>query len=311
MKGIVLAGGTGSRLLPSTGAISKQLLPVYDKPMVYYPMSVLMEAGIRDILVISTPRDLPAFERLFEDGSGFGLRLSYAEQPSPDGLAQAFLIGRDFIGGNPCAMALGDNIFLGSGLRPRLLAAAARAESGIATVFGYRTPDPRCFGVIGFGPDGHPDRIDEKPANPRSPWCVTGLYFYDGMAPEYAAELRPSARGELEITDLNMKYLEAGKLEADLLDGGFLWMDAGTHESLMDAAAAVRDAERSAGRKIACLEEIAYRNGWIGADRLMEAARRLYGSPYGEYLRRVPDGTGTGKGILSWKDGWSPAEPAS
>lgn len=269
MKGIILAGGSGTRLYPLTKVTSKQLLPIYDKPMIYYPLSVLMNAGIRDILIISTPDDTPRFEALLGDGHQFGITLSYAVQPSPDGLAQAFIIGADFIGNDSVAMVLGDNIFHGQGLKKRLREAAAR-EKG-ATVFGYYVDDPERFGIVEFDKDGKAVSIEEKPEKPKSNYCVTGLYFYDNRVVEYAKNLKPSARGELEITDLNRIYLESGELDVTLLGQGFTWLDTGTHESLVEATNFVKTVETHEHRKIACLEEIAYTNGWITRDEVMEA----------------------------------------
>ena len=288
MKGIILAGGSGTRLYPLTTVTSKQLLPVYDKPMIYYPMSVLMNAGIRDILIISTPDDTPRFEALFGDGSQFGLSLSYAVQPSPDGLAQAFIIGADFIGGDSVAMVLGDNIFAGHGLKKRLRNAASQ-EKG-ATVFGYYVDDPERFGIVEFDENGKAISIEEKPARPKTNYCVTGLYFYDNKVVEYAKNLKPSARGELEITDLNRIYLENGELNVELLGQGFTWLDTGTHDSLVDATNFVYTMEKHQHRKIACLEEIAYLNGWIGRDKLETAYELLKKNQYGEYLKDVLDG---------------------
>ena len=263
MKGIILAGGSGTRLYPLTTVTSKQLLPIYDKPMIYYPLSVLMNAGIRDILIISTPQDTPRFEELLKDGSSFGIHLSYAVQPSPDGLAQAFIIGADFIGDDSVAMVLGDNIFAGHGLKKRLKAAVENAETGKgATVFGYYVDDPERFGIVEFDKDGKAVSIEEKPEVPKSNYCVTGLYFYDNKVVEYAKGLTPSARGELEITDLNRIYLENNTLNVELLGQGFTWLDTGTHESLVDATNFVKTVETHQHRKIACLEEIAYLNGW-------------------------------------------------
>ncbi|SMC40633.1 glucose-1-phosphate thymidylyltransferase [Oscillospiraceae bacterium] len=291
MKGIILAGGSGTRLYPLTMVTSKQLLPVYDKPMIYYPLSVLMNAGIRDILIISTPTDLPRFEELFGDGSQFGISLSYAIQPSPDGLAQAFIIGADFIGTDTVAMVLGDNIFSGHGLKKRLKAAVTNAESGAgATVFGYYVDDPERFGIVEFDASGHAVSIEEKPAVPKSNYCVTGLYFYDNKVVEYARELKPSARGELEITDLNRIYLEAGRLNVELLGQGFTWLDTGTHASLVEATNFVKTIEEHQHRKIACLEEIAYLNGWITADDVMKVYEVLKKNQYGQYLKDVLDG---------------------
>lgn len=291
MKGIVLAGGSGTRLYPLTKVTSKQLLPVYDKPMIYYPLSVLMSAGINEILIISTPQDLPRFQELLGDGHQFGLRLSYAEQPSPDGLAQAFIIGEEFIGNDCVAMVLGDNIFSGHGLKNRLHAAVANAESGKgATVFGYYVDDPERFGIVEFDKDGHAVSIEEKPLKPKSNYCVTGLYFYDNRVIEYAKSLKPSKRGELEITDLNRIYLEMGELNVVLLGQGFTWLDTGTHESLVDATNFIKTVETHQHRKIGCLEEIGYINGWITRDQLVEAYEQLKKSQYGEYLKDVLDG---------------------
>ena len=287
MKGIILAGGSGTRLYPLTTVTSKQLLPVYDKPMIYYPMSVLMNAGIRDILIISTPEDTPRFKELFGDGRQFGISLSYAVQPSPDGLAQAFVIGADFIGGDSVAMVLGDNIFAGHGLKKRLRNAASQ-ESG-ATVFGYYVDDPERFGIVEFDKDGKAISIEEKPSNPKTNYCVTGLYFYDNKVVEYAKSLKPSARGELEITDLNRIYLERGELNVELLGQGFTWLDTGTHDSLVDATNFVCTIEKHQHRKIACLEEIAYLNGWIGRYELEQAYELLKKNQYGEYLKNVLD----------------------
>lgn len=291
MKGIILAGGSATRLYPLTKVTSKQLLPVYDKPMIYYPMSVLMNAGIRDILIISTPQDTPRFRDLLGDGKQFGVALSYAVQPSPDGLAQAFVIGADFIGNDTAAMILGDNIFAGRGLNKRLRTAVENAENGKgATIFGYYVNDPERFGIIEFDKDGHAISIDEKPAVPKSNYCVTGLYFYDNRVVEYAKTLKPSARGELEITDLNRMYLEKGELNVELLGQDFTWMDAGTHESLVEAANFVKTVESSHHRKLACLEEIAYLNGWISKDDLLATYEELKQNQYGQYLRDVLDG---------------------
>ena len=288
MKGIILAGGSGTRLYPLTKVTSKQLLPIYDKPMIYYPLSVLMNAGIRDILIISTPDDTPRFEALLGDGHQFGITLSYAVQPSPDGLAQAFIIGTDFIGNDSVAMVLGDNIFHGQGLKKRLREAAAR-EKG-ATVFGYYVDDPERFGIVEFDKDGKAVSIEEKPEKPKSNYCVTGLYFYDNRVVEYAKNLKPSARGELEITDLNRIYLESGELDVTLLGQGFTWLDTGTHESLVEATNFVKTVETHEHRKIACLEEIAYTNGWITRDEVMEAYEILKKNQYGQYLKDVIDG---------------------
>ena len=288
MKGIILAGGSGTRLYPLTKVTSKQLLPIYDKPMIYYPLSVLMNAGIRDILIISTPDDTPRFEALLGDGHQFGITLSYAVQPSPDGLAQAFIIGADFIGNDSVAMVLGDNIFHGQGLKKRLREAAAR-EKG-ATAFGYYVDDPERFGIVEFDKDGKAISIEEKPEKPKSNYCVTGLYFYDNRVVEYAKNLKPSARGELEITDLNRIYLESGELDVTLLGQGFTWLDTGTHESLVEATNFVKTVETHEHRKIACLEEIAYTNGWITRDEVMEAYEILKKNQYGQYLKDVVDG---------------------
>ncbi len=288
MKGIILAGGSGTRLYPLTKVTSKQLLPIYDKPMIYYPISVLMQAGIRDILIISTPSDTPRFQSLLGDGHQFGIELSYAVQPSPDGLAQAFIIGADFIGNDNVAMVLGDNIFHGHGLKKRLQAAAAR-QTG-ATVFGYYVDDPERFGIVEFDKEGKAISIEEKPAKPKSNYCVTGLYFYDNRVVEYAKNLKPSARGELEITDLNRIYLENGELNVELLGQGFTWLDTGTHESLVDATNFVKTVETHQHRKIACLEEIAYLNGWISKEQLMEVYEIYKKNQYGAYLKDVMDG---------------------
>lgn len=291
MKGIVLAGGTGTRLYPLTKVTSKQLLPIYDKPMVYYPLSVLMNAGIRDILIISTPTDTPRFEALLKDGSQFGLHLSYAVQPSPDGLAQAFIIGADFIGDDTVAMVLGDNIFAGHGLNGRLKRAVDLAEAGQgATIFGYYVDDPERFGIVEFDQQGHAISIEEKPAQPKSNYCVTGLYFYDNQVVELAKTLKPSARGELEITDLNRLYLEAGRLNVELLGQGFTWLDTGTHESLAEATNFVKTVETHQHRKIACLEEIAYLNGWITKEQVMSTYEVLKKNQYGRYLLDVLEG---------------------
>ena len=288
MKGIILAGGSGTRLYPLTKVTSKQLLPIYDKPMIYYPLAVLMEAGIRDILIISTPDDTPRFRHLLGDGSDFGVNLSYAVQPSPDGLAQAFIIGADFIGSDHVAMVLGDNIFHGHGLRKRLRSAAKR-ESG-ATVFGYYVDDPERFGIVEFDKDGKAVSIEEKPAKPKSNYCVTGLYFYDNKVVDYAKHLKPSARGELEITDLNRIYLENGELSVELLGPGFTWLDTGTHESLVDATNFVRTIETHQHRKIACIEEIAYANGWMSRDKLEQIYEMYKKNQFGAYLKDILDG---------------------
>ena len=288
MKGIILAGGSGTRLYPLTKVTSKQLLPIYDKPMIYYPLSVLMSAGIRDILVISTPDDTPRFEALLGDGAQFGIRLSYAVQPSPDGLAQAFIIGADFIGTDSVAMVLGDNIFHGHGLKKRLWAAAQKPVG--ATVFGYYVDDPERFGIVEFDETGKAVSIEEKPEHPKSNYCVTGLYFYDNKVVEYAKNLKPSARGELEITDLNRIYLEKGELDVILLGQGFTWLDTGTHESLVEATNFVKTMEDHQHRKIACLEEIAYLNGWISREQLLEDIQPLKKNQYGSYLMDVLNG---------------------
>ncbi|MEE0061487.1 MAG: glucose-1-phosphate thymidylyltransferase RfbA [Acutalibacteraceae bacterium] len=291
MKGIILAGGSGTRLYPLTKVTSKQLLPVYDKPMIYYPMSVLMNAGIRDILIISTPDDTPRFESLLGDGSQFGVNLTYAVQPSPDGLAQAFIIGADFIGDDTVAMILGDNIFSGQGLNDRLKKAVENAENGKgATVFGYYVDDPERFGIVEFDSEGHAISIEEKPQNPKSNYCVTGLYFYDNNVIEYAKNLKPSARGELEITDLNRIYLDNDKLNVELLGQGFTWLDTGTHESLVDATNFVKTVETHQHRKIACLEEIAYLNGWISKEDMLKVYKVLKKNQYGQYIKDVLDG---------------------
>ena len=288
MKGIILAGGSGTRLYPLTKVTSKQLLPIYDKPMIYYPLSVLMRAGIQDILIISTPDDTPRFESLLGDGHELGIHITYAVQPSPDGLAQAFIIGEEFIGDDSVAMILGDNIFHGHGLAKRLKAAAAKTSG--ATVFGYYVDDPERFGIVEFDKDGKAISIEEKPEHPKSNYCVTGLYFYDNKVVEYAKNLKPSKRGELEITDLNRIYLENEKLNVELLGQGFTWLDTGTHESLVDATNFVRTIETHQHRKIACLEEIAYLNGWISKDELMEHYELFKKNQYGQYLKDVMDG---------------------
>ena len=288
MKGIILAGGSGTRLYPLTKVTSKQLLPIYDKPMIYYPLSVLMNAGIRDILIISTPDDTPRFEALLGDGKQFGVNLSYAVQPSPDGLAQAFIIGEKFINGDSVAMILGDNIFHGQGLKKRLRAAAEK-EKG-ATVFGYYVDDPERFGIVEFDETGKAISIEEKPEKPKSNYCVTGLYFYDNNVVEYAKNLKPSARGELEITDLNRIYLEKKALNVELLGQGFTWLDTGTHESLVDATNFVKTVETHQHRKIACLEEIAYLNGWITKDEVLKTYELVKKNQYGQYLKDVLDG---------------------
>ena len=291
MKGIILAGGSGTRLYPLTKVTSKQLLPVYDKPMIYYPMSVLMNAGIRDILIISTPQVTPRFEELLGDGHQFGINLSYKVQPSPDGLAQAFIIGEEFIGDDCAAMVLGDNIFAGHGLKKRLLQAVEKAEKyNLATIFGYYVDDPERFGIVEFDKDGRAVSIEEKPKKPKSNYCVTGLYFYDNRVVDYVKKLSPSARGELEITDLNKIYLENGDLNVELLGQGFTWLDTGTHESLVEASNFIKTIEDHQHRKIACLEEIAYLNGWISKDDILEAYKVLKKNQYGQYLMDVLSG---------------------
>ena len=290
MKGIVLAGGAGTRLYPLTMVTSKQLLPVYDKPMVYYPLSTLMLAGIRDILIISTPTDLPNFERLLGDGSAYGLHLSYKVQPSPDGLAQAFLIGEEFIGDDCCAMVLGDNIFYGAGLGDRLRKAKADAEAGRASIFGYYVTDPERFGIVEFDENGKVISVEEKPEHPKSNYCITGLYFYDNRVVEMAKRVRPSKRGELEITDLNRFYLEDGSLNVQLLGRGYAWLDTGTMDSLAEATNFVRTIETRQSAQIAALEEIAYTRGWIDRETLLASAERYGKSPYGQHLKNVAEG---------------------
>lgn len=291
MKGIILAGGSGTRLYPLTKVTSKQLLPIYDKPMIYYPLSVLMNAGIRDILIISTPQDTPRFKNLLGNGNQFGVNLTYAVQPSPDGLAQAFIIGADFIGDDDVAMVLGDNIFAGHGLNKRLKNAVKNAGIGKgATVFGYYVDDPERFGIVEFDANGKAVSIEEKPEKPKSNYCVTGLYFYDNKVVSYAKNLKPSARGELEITDLNRIYLENNALNVELLGQGFTWLDTGTHESLVDATNFVKTIETHQHRKIACLEEIAYLNGWISREDVMKVYEEVKKNQYGQYLLDVLDG---------------------
>ena len=291
MKGIILAGGSGTRLYPLTMVTSKQLLPIYDKPMIYYPLSTLMLAGIDDILIISTPTDLPNFERLLGDGSQYGVKLTYKVQPSPDGLAQAFILGEDFIGDDCCAMVLGDNIFYGAGFGTILNEAKRNAqENHRATVFGYRVDDPERFGIVEFDHSGKAVSIEEKPAQQKSNYCVTGLYFYDNKVVEYAKNLKPSERGELEITDLNRIYLEKGALNVELLGQGFTWLDTGTHESLVDATNFVKTVESHQHRKIACLEEIAYLNGWISKEEVLKTYELVKKNQYGQYLKDVLDG---------------------
>ncbi len=290
MKGIILAGGSGTRLYPLTMVTSKQLLPVYDKPMIYYPLSTLMLAGIKDILIISTPQDLPNFERLLGDGSRYGVSLSYKVQPSPDGLAQAFLLGEEFIGDEPCAMVLGDNIFYGNGFRKLLQEAVKNGEEGTATIFGYYVNDPERFGIVEFDENGKVISVEEKPKQPKSNYCITGLYFYDKRVVEYAKTVKPSARGELEITDLNRIYLECGDLNVKLLGRGFAWLDTGTMDSLLEASDFVQMIQKRQGIEISAPEEIAYLNGWISKETLLSAAAEYGKSPYGEHLRRVADG---------------------
>lgn len=287
-KGIILAGGSGTRLYPLTMVTSKQLLPVYDKPMIYYPLSTLMLAGIRDILIISTPKDLPNFEKLLGDGSRYGINLSYKVQPSPDGLAQAFILGEEFVGDDNCAMILGDNIFHGNGLKNHLKKAVE--NEGRATVFGYYVDDPERFGVVEFDENGKAVSLEEKPENPKSNYAVTGLYFYDNKVCEYVKGLRPSARGELEITDLNKIYLEKGKLDVITLGRGYGWLDTGTVDSLTEASEYIKVIETRQGLKIACLEEISYTNGWIDKKTLLESAKEYGKSPYGQHLKNVSEG---------------------
>ncbi len=290
MKGIILAGGSGTRLYPLTMITSKQLLPVYDKPMIYYPLSTLMLAGIKDILIISTPQDLPNFERLLGDGSQFGIKLSYKEQPSPDGLAQAFIIGEGFVGDDTCAMVLGDNIFYGNGFTSMLRKASEDAINGQATIFGYYVHDPERFGIVEFDESGKVISVEEKPKNPKSNYCITGLYFYDNRVLEYAKHVKPSARGELEITDLNRMYLEDGTLNVQLLGRGYAWLDTGTMDSLVEAADFVQMIEKRQSIKISAPEEIAYINKWIDKETILKSAERYGKSPYGEHLKRVAEG---------------------
>ncbi len=289
MKGIILAGGSGTRLYPLTKVTSKQLLPVYDKPMIYYPLSTLMLAGIRDILIISTPEDTPRFEHLLGDGSQFGIKLSYAVQPSPDGLAQAFLIGEEFVGNDTCAMILGDNIFYGGWFRKNLAEAVKNAENGIATIFGYYVKDPQRFGIVEFDENKKVLSVEEKPQNPKTNYCITGLYFYDNRVVDFAKQVKPSARGELEITDLNRIYLENDSLAVQILGRGFAWLDTGTMDSLMEAASFVQTVQNRQSVVISAPEEIAYHAKWIDKEQLLAAAD-LYGkSPYGEHLKRVAE----------------------
>lgn len=290
MKGIILAGGSGTRLYPLTMVTSKQLLPIYDKPMIYYPLSTLMLAGIRDILIISTPTDLPNFERLLGDGSRYGVNLSYKVQPSPDGLAQAFTLGEEFIGDEPCAMVLGDNVFYGAGLGDHLKKAVEAAQNGQATVFGYYVNDPERFGIVEFDEAGHVISVEEKPKQPKSNYAITGLYFYDKRVVELAKQVKPSARGELEITDLNRMYLEDGTLNVQLLGRGYAWLDTGTMDTLVEAAEFVQVIEQRQGIMISAPEEIAYRHGWITCEELLKSADTYGKSPYGEHLHRVADG---------------------
>lgn len=290
MKGIILAGGSGTRLYPLTKVTSKQLLPIYDKPMIYYPLSTLMLAGIRDILIISTPEDTPRFEQLFGDGAKIGLRLSYAVQPTPGGLAQAFLIGEQFIGSDNVAMVLGDNIFYGNGLKRSLQRAAENLDRGMSTVFGYYVPDPERFGVVEFDGNGQAVSIEEKPETPKSNYAVVGLYFYTNDVVRVAKSIRPSSRGELEITTVNQDYLGRGKLEVITFGRGFTWLDTGTHESLADATAFVRMVEQHQGLKISCIEEIAYKNGWIGREQLLAQAQLMKNNEYGRHLLQVAEG---------------------
>lgn len=285
MKGIVLAGGSGTRLYPITQGVSKQLLPIYDKPMIFYPVSVLMLAGIRDILIITTPEDMPAFQRLMKDGSQFGVNFTYAVQPSPDGLAQAFTIGEKFIGNDPCALVLGDNIFFGQSFGMKLNAAAKKTSG--ATVFGYQVQDPERFGVVEFDENFKALSIEEKPLKPKSNWAVTGLYFYDNNVVDMVKEIKPSSRGELEITTLNQMYLDSGKLEVELLGRGFAWLDTGTHDSLIEASQFIHTIEKRQGMKVACLEEIAYRKKWLSADQLAFQAELLQKTAYGKYLKML------------------------
>ena len=290
MKGIILAGGSGTRLYPLTMITSKQLLPVYDKPMIYYPLSTLMLAGIKDILIISTPHDLPNFERLLGDGNQYGINLSYKIQPSPDGLAQAFILGEEFIGNDACAMVLGDNIFYGNGFISMLREASEKAQKGIASIFGYYVHDPERFGIVEFDENGKVKSVEEKPRNPKSNYCITGLYFYDNRVVDYAKKVQPSSRGELEITDLNRMYLEENTLDVQLMGRGYAWLDTGTMDSLIDAAEFVQTIEKRQGIKISAPEEIAYLNKWIDKETLLFSSKKYGKSPYGEHLRKVAEG---------------------
>lgn len=290
MKGIILAGGSGTRLYPLTTVTSKQLLPIYDKPMIYYPLSTLMLGGIRDILIISTPDDLPRFSSLLGDGSKFGVNLRYAVQPSPDGLAQAFIIGEDFIGDDPCALILGDNIFYGAGLTKHLINSVNRANNGVATLYGYYVKDPQRYGIVELDNDGNAISIEEKPLNPKSNYCVTGLYFYPSGVAKMAKQVKPSARGELEITTLNNMYLKQGKVHVTTMGRGYAWLDTGTHESLSDASNFVQTLEEHQSLKISCPEEIAYINGWISKEKLVQMGKAMEKNEYGQYLLRVANG---------------------